>query len=142
MDSHNEDAGTILKRISAQWPVVVTTRDWTYSNSPQSAELRSCIAPDFQATLDGYPGIHNLDRLHELFKQDVSEYPEAYLYAREVTAYVDEQKGLATVYLDMDMVLWKDVTTKAMTELTWKRGKSGKWMIHGFLGMRGMTADG
>ena len=125
-----------LRRIVAPWPEVLTKRDIDF-HSPEGQLIVACISPRFEAVLDGYPGTYTWRELQEIWRQELTEYPEAKLGLNNVHADVNEEQGHATVHLDMDMNFTANVDLKAFTELKWMRQQDGRWLILRFHGMRG-----
>lgn len=134
--AQKSDTAEELKRFALQWPLVLNERDADFA-SPRGQEIRATIAPEFTAVLDSYPGRMSWEELLKVWAQEHVEYPHCKLDATGCQADVDEKKGTAKVYIELDMKFVERVDLKAMTELKWVRYDDGRWMVKSFYLMRG-----
>ena len=80
-------------------------------------------------------------QLLEVWAQEHVDYPNCRLDATGCQAYVDEKKGTAKVYIELNMKFVERIDLKALTELRWFRNEDGQWLVRGFYLMRGHSAS-
>lgn len=140
----------ILERLSSAIPTAINERDLDFT-TPDAQELLSHISPRFQATMDTQPGPKPLTWIEQMaaWKERAAEYPDVKFEVVNVASHVDEKKGKARVYVDMEVFgLGEGVKLNAMNELKWRRerddgvvDREGRWMLWSVLGMRGSPMD-
>lgn len=137
-----EDTASELQRIANNAIHVINIRDFSHQ-SPAGLEVLSHIAPDFTGKVDNVPDLVNWKQLNDVWRAWYEADERLKFIVRNCSAYVDEEEGLARVYVDMDVVGVSNVELKGLTEMSWRREAGGKWIIYQFWGSRGMHgADG
>lgn len=135
-----EDTASDLKRIARNSIDVINDRDFSHQ-SPPGLEILSHIASDFTGKVDNVPHLLNWKQLNDVWRAWYDADERLEFIIRNCEAYVDEEQGLAKVFVDMDVIGVSNVELKGLTELCWRREKGGKWMIYQFWGSRGMHGN-
>ena len=69
------------------------------------------------------------------------EHPDVRFEVVQINSDVQEEKGIARVYMDMEVLGLGDVRLHAMNVLTWVRGPDQVWRLSHVAGMRGSPGN-
>jgi hypothetical protein len=131
-----------LERLSVVIPSVVNTRDFEFK-SPEAQELLSHVSSDFVSQIETLPQQEKTlswtDQV-AAWRQRADEHPDVHFALTSVSSTVDESKGFAQVYVEMEVSGIGDVRLHAMNELRWRR-VHGKWLWYYVIGMRGTPGN-
>ena len=128
-----------LERLSVVIPHVINTRDFDLK-SPEAQELLSHVSADFLSDLDTQEkGLSWTDQV-DAWRRRVEEYPDVQFTVTSVSSTLDDTKGLAQVYVEMEVSGYGDVKLHAMNELRWKK-VAYEWMWYYVIGMRGTPGN-
>lgn len=131
-----------LERLSIVIPSVINSRDFDFK-SPAAQELLTHVSSDFLSQIDTLPQQGRTVSWAEqvaAWRSRAQEYPDVSFAVRSVSSTVDDTKGSAQVYVEMEVSGIGDVKLHAMNELRWKR-IDGKWMWCYVVGMRGTPGN-
>ena len=131
-----------LERLSAVIPRVINTRDFDFK-SPEAEELLSHVSSDFVAQIDTRPQQDKALSWHEqvsAWRERAEEHPQVHFALTQISSVVDENRGFAQVYMDMEVSGIGDVKLNAMNELRWRQ-VHGKWVWYHVIGMRGTPGN-
>lgn len=134
---NTRDIASQLCRIARADIHAINTRDFS-RQSPSGLEVLSHISPDFAAIVDNIPYPLNWDELNDAWRAWADADDRFEFIIRDCSAYVNEQTGRASVYVDLDVVGVSNVELKGLTEQCWKREAGGKWMFYKLWASRAM----
>lgn len=137
-----ESTVAMLERLSAIGVQALNDGDHDFSRSEATRELRAHIAPDWRGQIDTYAHAREvtLDEQTAMWDQRRAENPNVHFHIMGMTTDIDEAKGEALIFLDMEVTGLAEVTLQAMNELTWRRIK-GEWFLWHTLGLRGTRGN-
>ena len=131
-----------LERLSAVIPLVVNRRDFDFESN-EAKELHSHVSPEFAAQIDTLPQqgrtVSWADQV-SAWRKRAEDNPDAHFALTSISSVVNEKKGVAQVYMDMEVSGIGDVKLHAMNELRWKR-VDGIWLWYYVVGMRGTPGN-
>ncbi|KAF2167745.1 hypothetical protein M409DRAFT_21896 [Zasmidium cellare ATCC 36951] len=128
-----------LQRIASNSMHVLNIRDFSHQ-TPLGLEILSHISSSFSGKVDNIPHPLNWKQLNDVWRAWYEADERLEFNMRNCSAYVNEEEGLANVYMDMDVVGVSNVELKGFSELCWRK-EGGKWMIYRFWGSRGMPGN-
>lgn len=128
-----------LERLSSAIPTFVNARDFEFK-SLEAAELLSHVAPEFVAHMDPMPGGRSWSEQVSAWRERAQEHPEVHFAIEQVSSAVNEKKGAAQVYMDMEVSGIGDVKLHAVNELKWRRVQE-IWLLFSVTGMRGTPGN-
>lgn len=143
-DRTTESTQAKLERLSCTFANIVNTRDFDLT-SPTSQELNDHIAEEWLSFMDSQPAKLSWPEQLEQWKKRGAELPDVRFLINNVASEVDETKGDAIVWLNMDVVgMAESVVLHAVNELRWKRvgvGSGSAWKCFSNLGLRGSPGN-
>ena len=133
---------TKLERLSVVIPGVINTRDFNFKR-PEAQELLSHVSSDFLSQIDTLSqqeeALSWTDQM-AAWRRRAEEHPDVHFAVASVSSTVDESKGYAQVYVEMEVSGIGDVKLHAMNELRWRR-VHGKWLWYYVIGLRGTPGN-
>lgn len=135
--SSSTSTASELQRISRSSSAVLNNRDFSHT-SALGQEVLACIAPDYTATLENFPFPLTWWALVDVWREWAAKDPRLTFDVKDCEAYVDEERGLATVYMETDLTGVANVELRAFTALKWRRDRWGRWVTYMFWASRGM----
>ncbi|KAK3068898.1 hypothetical protein LTR53_013176 [Teratosphaeriaceae sp. CCFEE 6253] len=114
---------TELERLSGAFVHVLNERDFDFA-STAAQELRSHLSSNFRAHLDTFAQDSRpvtLDEQVAKWRQRAQENPDVNFAILHTMCSVDEAKGRASVYVEMEVSGISNVKLQAVNELNWER---------------------
>lgn len=118
--------------------MIVTTinaRDFSFE-SPDGAEFRSRIAPNFEASFDCYPSSLTFGQQARVWRQAAEACPNVEFRVANISSAVHNNGGKARVFLHLEMRGYDNVQLQGICEWQWELVR-GKWLTHRFTAARG-----
>lgn len=140
--SPKETTSAQIERLSTTWVNTLNNRDFSFT-SPEAQDLIAHLAPDFRARIDTDPSnpFHlSLDEQIVKWRERAEQHPDVYFKIVLISSDVDEAKGVASVYLNMEVSGIGEVMLSAMNELRWRR-EDERWLCYYVIGMRGSMGN-
>ena len=131
-----------LEELSVGNIKIINDRDWDLT-SPEAKVLKEHVSPHFRTW------VHNLSKPMTISFEDatawiqkvVEEYPDYREEILDVTSDIDEKRGCATVIMHVRIDGHEQTSVEAIREARWERDDSGKWWLHNYVGIRGVSMD-
>ena len=144
MDDHARLQTTIseLERLSSAFVNAINERDFNFERE-EARDLVHHLAPDWRAQLDTYAQqVQPLTFPEQivLWRQRAQENPDVHFQILHILSDVNEHKGIASVYVEMEVSGISNVKLQAMNELKWRR-RDNTWLCYYVIGMRGSSAS-
>lgn len=127
-----------LERLSIAFVNIVNERDFDFA-SKSAQELVTRLTPEWKASMDtSVSGLAPVTFAEQIarWRERASENPDVHFQIMDVFSVVDEVKGVASVYLEMEVDGVSNVKLQAMNELKWRLVED-VWMCYYVIGMRG-----
>ncbi|USW58828.1 hypothetical protein Slin15195_G121470 [Septoria linicola] len=128
-----------LKRLSSYFPTLINTHDFALQREDVQ-ELVACISLDWTASMDTQPQQVPWSEQLMLWKARSGELPNVRFEIKHVEVDLNNKKGSATVWVEMDVTGMGDVVFGAMNEVKWRRVKD-QWECFHTRGMRGSPSS-
>ncbi|TKA70704.1 hypothetical protein B0A55_07356 [Friedmanniomyces simplex] len=139
---NNKSTTSELERLSSAFVHILNDHDFDF-RTPAAQELQAHLSSNFRAHLDTYAQDSEPVTLAEQiakWRQRAQENPEVKFRILHTMATVDEGKGRASVYVEMEVSGISDVKLQAMNELNWEC-VGGVWLCYYIIGMRGSSVN-
>jgi hypothetical protein len=132
----------MLERLSAAGAMALNNQDHDFSASPETRELRSRMMPSWRGQIDTYAHAKEVTFAEQsaMWAQRRAEYPDVFFEIVSISTVIDERKGEALVFIDMEVSGLATFKLQAMSELTWRKVK-GKWMLAHTVALRGTRGN-
>ncbi|KAK4549112.1 hypothetical protein LTR36_007568 [Oleoguttula mirabilis] len=133
-----------LERLSTAFVGVLNAHDFAFA-SHEAQELVAHLTPDWRAQMD--TSAHQTEPVGfaeqvKRWKARAQEHPDVRFDVVGVSSDVDEHKGRARVYIEMDVSgILASGTLQAMNEVKWRR-VGGAWRCYYVTGFRGSRGNG
>ncbi|PIA92665.1 hypothetical protein CB0940_05085 [Cercospora beticola] len=131
-----EPTASRLNRLSCAFPTIINTKDFSLQG-PDVQELASCITPDWTGSMDTQPQGVTWSEQVKLWKARAAGMPNVRFEITHSNVDLDEVNGVATVWMEMEVMGMGDVVLGAVNEVNWRRVKDDKWECFRTKGMRG-----
>ncbi|KAK4503454.1 hypothetical protein PRZ48_004369 [Zasmidium cellare] len=121
----DESTASYLERLSSTIVTALNDRDFAFASAPAQLFLTH-ISPHWRGEIDTFAQkreITSFDQQRAMWKQRAEENPGVHFEIVHLWSYVNEEVGLANVYMNMEVtgVGGDGVKLHAMNELKWKR---------------------
>ena len=124
-----------LKRLSSYFPLLINTKDFSLQ-SPEVRELASHISADWTATMDTQPDRTPWKEQLVRWEARSNEMPNVRFDVKNMEIDLNNKRGVATVWVEMEVTGMGDVVLGAMNEVMWRR-VDDRWECTFTRGMRG-----
>lgn len=131
-----ESTASRLNRLSCAFPTIINTKDFDLRR-PDVRELASCISSDWSGSMDTQPQGVTWSQQLKLWKARAAEMPNVRFEITHSNVDLDEVNGVATVWMEMQVLGMGDVVLGAVNEVNWRRIDNDKWECFHTKGMRG-----
>lgn len=140
----DESTASYLERLSSTVVTAINDRDFNFT-SPEAQTFLSHVSPHWRGEIDTFAQkreVASFDQQRAMWKQRADENPNVHFEIVHLWSYVNEEVGLANVYMNMEVtgVGGEGVTLHAMNELKWKRF-DGVWLCYYTVGLRGSPGN-
>lgn len=141
----SESTATYLERLSSIVVTAINDRDFDFT-SAEAQTFLAHVSPHWRGEIDTFAhkrAITSFAEQRSMWKQRADENPGVRFRIDHLWSYVNEEVGLANVYMNMEVtgVGGDGVVLHAMNELKWKRQDDGIWLCYYTIGMRGSPGN-
>jgi hypothetical protein len=132
----------MLERLSITGANALNDRDHDFTGSAATRELRSRMAASWRGQIDTYAHAREVTFAEQsaMWAQRRAQYPDVHFEVVAISTEVDERRGEALVFMDMEVSGLATFNLQAMSELTWKKVR-GQWMLAHTLSLRGTRGN-
>jgi hypothetical protein len=132
----------MLERLSTAGAMALNDQDHDFTASPATRELRSRMMASWRGQIDTYAHAKEVTFAEQsaMWAQRRAQYPDVFFEIASISTVIDERKGEALVFIDMEVSGLATFKLQAMSELTWRKVK-GKWMLAHTVALRGTRGN-
>lgn len=141
--SPSNSLAATLEELSTTNIKMVNERDFELS-SPAAKAVLEHVSPHFKTWMYNVskPTALTFEEGLEVLRSVAKNFPK---YREEIlglTTDIEEKRGCATVVVHVRISGREQTSVEAIREAKWERDEHGKWWLHSFIGIWGVSMDG